>query len=177
VITVYEITNFLGDLAPVSALGLDDPNRVYDVADTNSHERWFCCIDGGHRLCALLILWYSGYPQRLGFEFLICAVIDAEKCFVASIANALNELTSTVARTCLFDKVTTLLELWQCYVSCIESENAKWCDTHALICDKELAAAKKAKDAKLIRKWKTAKKKPRQIKPTIYGKISKLFTF
>jgi len=175
-ITVYEITNFLGKMPPLSALeGIADPNRVWEVEATDSHQRWFCCIDGGHRLCALLILWYSGYPLRSSFEFLPCVIIEAEKCLLPVVANALNELTSTVARTCLFDKITTLLELWQSYKKCVKAENKAWALVHEAKCQAKLTEAEKMKDKKMIRKWKAAFKRPKQLKATIFGNNFLLF--
>ena len=102
-------------------------------------------------------------------------IIEAEKCLLPVVANALNELTSTVARTCLFDKITTLLELWQSYKKCVKAENKAWALVHEAKCQAKLTEAEKMKDKKMIRKWKAAFKRPKQLKATIFGNNFLLF--
>ena len=44
--------------------------------------RWFVVVDGAHRHCVLMHLWYSGYPERRSFEGINVVVINHKKCLL-----------------------------------------------------------------------------------------------
>jgi hypothetical protein len=137
-------------------------NRPPDI-----ENRWFIVVDGGHRLCAMLLLWYSGYPGRQKFEWIEVILLDHRKCFIKvsssllrsletcslycvliqSVANDRNTLSSTSSPMNTMDRVTTMLAYWNDYTEWIRSENTR----------RQAEAAREKK------------KKPKALKPSASG--------
>ena len=74
------IDDLKDDIDPLYDIKFPDRTTLQSRIDV--HDRWFLVVDGGHRLCALLLLWYSGYPHRDRFRYLTVVVLDHRKCFV-----------------------------------------------------------------------------------------------